>query len=144
MQLDWPTAFWYITQEQKFHQIWDWWWNINVRNVSFHSTLFPGKTKAKKIFKKTKNSFWGHFGLFLPKKGLSNFKYYNHLPLHKKLRKTNYWLYQIDGWIDRWKERQIMILWDPWQDGGPIIFQMNKKADRGKALVASKHISEMQ
>ena len=31
----------------------------------------------------------------------------------------------------------------PLEDGGPIILQMNKKADCGKTLVASKHISKM-
>ena len=46
LQFDWPMALWAIIQEPEFYQIWDWWWNAN-NNISFHFTLFPGKTDDK-------------------------------------------------------------------------------------------------
>ena len=59
MQFDWLTAFWPITGDPEFCQIW--WWNIN-NNVSFHFRLFPRKTNITKFFKKFKKL---HFGAIL-------------------------------------------------------------------------------
>ena len=66
LQFDWLTAFWLITWEPEFCQIWDWWWNIN-NNISFHLRLFPRKTNDRIFQKIRKTQFWDHFGPFLPK-----------------------------------------------------------------------------
>ena len=42
-------AFWPITRETEFYQIWDWWWNIN-HNISFHFRFFLKKLKFSKLF----------------------------------------------------------------------------------------------
>ena len=64
LQFDWVAAFWPITQEPEFCQIWDWWWNIST-NISFHFGLFPGKINHN-IFQKTpKNLFRPFCTLFL-------------------------------------------------------------------------------
>ena len=69
-QFDWPIAFWSITREPEFCQIWDWWWNISY-NISFHFRLFPGKfslfTNDKIFQKKQKPLFWDHIGFLFEK-----------------------------------------------------------------------------
>ena len=94
----WLTAFWPITREPEFCQIWHWWWNINYN--SFHIRLFPRKTNNNIFQKIQKKLFWDHFGPYLfqmwakmnfgGKKPLSVFKYYNYLISWKKAEKTNY------------------------------------------------------
>ena len=54
LQFDLSTAFWSITQEPEFRQIWDWWWNI-TNSTSFCFRLFPGKTNDK-FFQKIQNN----------------------------------------------------------------------------------------
>ena len=64
---NWLTAFWFITQEPGFCQIWDCWWNINNITI-FHFRLSPGKTNDKNFQRKIKtNLFWGQFWVFLSK-----------------------------------------------------------------------------
>ena len=136
MQFDWLTAFWPITREPQFFQIWDWWWNIN-NNISFQFRLFQRKTNDKtfqKIQKKTilgailepfcqnlgKNEFsW-------EKRAQSIFRYCNYHPSCEKSEKTNEpFLRKMPNWktdrqMDRWMDRQAtVILWDPPWDGGP-------------------------
>ena len=84
------SAFWPITREPEFFQVWDWWWNIN-NNISFHFRLFPRNTNDK-IFqeKPILGPFWAFFPnlgkkeFFLKKESLSVFKYSNYLPTSRK------------------------------------------------------------
>ena len=77
------TAFWLVTWEPEFCQIWDLWWNISY-NIGFYFKLFLGKTNHKIFQKEKKNLFWGHFwvlfslklgkkSIFLEKKGSVSF-----------------------------------------------------------------------
>ena len=65
---DWLSAFWPITWEPEFFQIWDWWWNIS-NNISFHFRLFRRKTNDKIFQKFLKKLFGEQFGSFLLKFG---------------------------------------------------------------------------
>ena len=118
LQFDWPTAFWVITWELEFCQIWGWWWNIN-NNISFHFRLFPGKTNDKVFPKKSKKTYFrAILGPFFPnlsknefsaKRALSVFKYSSYLPSCKKSEKTNELFLrktQTDGRMDRRPDRQ--------------------------------------
>ena len=69
---DWLSAFWPITWEPEFFQIWDWWWNIN-NNISFPFRLFLRKTNDKIFQKILKKLFRGQFGSFLLKLGQNCF-----------------------------------------------------------------------
>ena len=69
---DWVSAFWHITWEPEFFQIWDWWWNIN-NNISFPFRLFLRKTNDKIFQKVLKKLFRGQFGSFLLKLGQNCF-----------------------------------------------------------------------
>ena len=114
MQFDWLTAFWPITWEPEFSQMWDWWWIIN--NISFHFTLFTYKGNDKIFQKIPKTVFLGYFGPFLQKFGqnliilekraLSVFKYSNYLPLCENQKKfmTHSW---EKCWTGRWTNKQI-------------------------------------
>ena len=73
LQFDWPTAFWSITRDPEFCQIWDWWWNI-CNNISFHFRSFPGKTNDK-IFQQIQN----RWALFTQIMGKNEF-YWNFFP----------------------------------------------------------------
>ena len=118
---DWLTAFWSITKEPEFCQIWDLWWNIS-NNINFHFRLFPIKTNDK-IFQKIQKTYFGAiFWLFLPKFGLKwiltqiwakkralpVFKYSNYLTSCQKLEKTNeLFLRKMPNWrTDRQTEGQ--------------------------------------
>ena len=80
------SAFWAITREPEFSQIWDWWWNIN-NSISFHFRLSPRKTNDK-IFKKIQKKYFGNnlgpFAqiwpklIFVEKRVLLVFKYSNY------------------------------------------------------------------
>ena len=115
LQFDWLTAFWPITWEPEFCQIWNRWWNIN-NNISFHFRLFPRKTNDRFFQKIQKILFRGHFWHFLPKFGqenfflekraLSVFRYSNSLPLCQKSEKNNWAISEenaelMDGRTDR-------------------------------------------
>ena len=87
----WLSAFWPITREPEFCQIWDWWWNIN-NNISFHFRLFPRKlfkifNKLKKFKKIILGPIWALFAqigqkwIFMEKRALPVFKYSNYLPI---------------------------------------------------------------
>ena len=80
----WLSAFWPITREPEFCQIWDWWWNIN-NNISFHFKFLINFSKN------SKKLLWGQFGsfllkfgqkwIFMEKRALPVFKYSNYLPI---------------------------------------------------------------
>ena len=121
MQFDWLTAFWPITGDPEFCQIW--WWNIN-NNVSFHFRLFPRKTNMTKFFKKIqKPPFWGHSVLLLPKfwqkwiflekMALPVFKYFNYLPLCQKSEKIKdrFLRKMLNCWTDRQQWIYRTLLW---------------------------------
>ena len=115
LQFDWLTAFWPITREPEFCQIWDWWWNIN-NNIGFHFKLFPGKNNDN-IFQKVQKTYlaaiWALFAQiwtkmnFPEKRALSVITYSNYIPLCQKsgktiepfLRRTPNW--RTDGRTDR-------------------------------------------
>ena len=64
LQFNWLKAFWSITREPEFCEIWVWCWSMN-NNTSFHFRLFSEKTNDK-IFQKIKKSpslgtFWALF-----------------------------------------------------------------------------------
>ena len=120
LQFDCPTAFWPVTREPEFCQLWDWWRNINY-NVSFHFNYFQKKLMTK-FFKKSRKHYLGvilgpffQFGqkwVFLGKWTLSVFKHSNYLPSCEKsekdkkpfLRIMPNW--QTDGRTDRRTDRQ--------------------------------------
>ena len=84
--------------QPEFYQICNWWW-ITKNNISFQFRLFPGEANEKFFLKNPKNPILGAIsGLFCPnldkmiflgKRGLSDFKYSNYLPLCKNSVKTN-------------------------------------------------------
>ena len=98
LQFDWLTAFWPITREPEFCQIWDWWWNIN-NNIGFHFKLFPGKTNDN-IFQKVQKTYLAAIlGPFCPnldknelswKKGSVSYYIFQLYTIVPKIRK-NYW-----------------------------------------------------
>ena len=113
-QFDWPTAFWTITWEPKFCQIWRWCETSNKKN-SFHFRLFPGKTGDKIFQKIPKNLFWDQFQPFMDKfgqrifslkKGLCqilNIPIIYHRAKNQKKLMTHSWQ---NGWTDIPRDRQ--------------------------------------
>ena len=100
-EFDWPSAYWIITREPEYCQIWRWWWNIN-NNTSFRFRLFPGKTNDK-IFQKIQKNFFGgsfqiwakmNFPTIVPEKLMTHFS--------EKC--------QTDGETDRQTDRQIAMI----------------------------------
>ena len=120
--MDWPTAFSPITQEPKFCQIWDWWWNIND-SISFHFELFPGKTDDKILEKIKKALFWGQFG---PLRHFLNISIIYHFAKNQKKLITHS---REKSRTDRQTGRQMLvILSDPLLNGGPKR-KTNKNSD---------------
>ena len=113
LQFDWPTAFWPVTGEQEFCQIWDW-WTILVFILDYSQ-----EKVMTKFFKEIlKNIVWVHFWTlfclnlskneFSWKTGSVCFYSYYLLSCEKCL---------TDWRTDRWK---TVILKDPQQEGGPM------------------------
>ena len=113
-------AFWTITREPEFSQLWDWWWNIN-NNISFYFRLYPRKTSNKtfqkipqKLFRCQFWPFLCKFGqklIFVEERALPVFKYSNYLPSYQKSGKkmSQSWEKNVklmDGQTDRQTERQ--------------------------------------
>ena len=129
LQFDWSTAFWSITQEPEFRQIWDWWWNI-TNSTSFFFRLFPGKTNDK-FFKKSKITYlfvqiWGKIN-FPRKRALSVFKYQFYLPPCKNQKKlvTHSWeKCQTIGQTER--DRQLWFYRTLSRMGGSNSFTVRK------------------
>ena len=114
MLFNWLTAFWSITKEPEFCEIWVWCWSIN-NNISFQFRLFPEKTNDK-IFQKIKKSpilgtFWALFAQLGQKWGLwilsvLVFQYSNYLPLCKKNQEKLMTHSQEKCWNDRRADKQ--------------------------------------
>ena len=96
LQFDWLAAFWSITEDPKFLQIY--WWNINNNIYSFHFRLFTRKPNMTKFFEISKKPYFGAIlCLFCPnfgknefswKKSSVNFSIFILSTIVPKLRKT--------------------------------------------------------
>ena len=109
LQFDWLTAFWPITWETEFCQIWDWWWHINNKTISFHFRLTPRKTNDN-IFQKIQKTLfaaildpfahWSKMN-FPRKKGSVSFYIFQLSTILPKNRKTLWAISEKNSEIDR-------------------------------------------
>ena len=122
MQFDWLTAFWPITRDPEFCQMWDWWWNINS-NIIFHSRLLPRKTNGKNFQKNKKKHILGPFwSLFVQiwqklaflEKRLRQFLNIRiiYLPSRQKSEKNNVSFLRkiLNWWMHRQTDGQTMVI----------------------------------
>ena len=72
LQSDWTRAFWSITCEPEFSQIWGLHVKIGNYNV-FHFRLLPAKSIDKFLMKSIKTPISAHFEPFSPILGENNF-----------------------------------------------------------------------
>ena len=108
MQFFWLAAFGPITGDPEFLP------DKKNKNISFHFRLLPRKTNDKIFQAIQKTLFRGHVAMlaflaqiwakiiFLEKKGLAGFKYFNYLPSRQKSEKTNMLLLRkmLNWWMD--------------------------------------------